>query len=344
MKKVAHALVICVVLLAGAPGRPAHAGTVTSSEIIRAGTNFACMAWRLSGVCFFLRCNGFYCSIETSIQVSHFSPDLVVTSYNTLGESPWTEIRGRYGAAQVAANRAQYAVQGIDPLVGPAGGNFTEPEPNETGHKNAIFKDSEVVGSPGNMATIAASLGLPLFCPMTAVAPVFPYYLSGLDTLAWRSALTEIIYLATWVPGLREVGNFPFNTWGSVHPRNGFIHQTEDPKAGAVIAQRAADVATRTAQPHVYVPVGSVPGWPSGGKKMWEPGPVLENDPKNSKWQMLVPETSQRCEAFGENDTSNVFTGWSANKVDESADYAWNLWRYYQCCDDEGIFLFVVEF
>lgn len=324
--------------------QPARAGAISSPEIITAGTNFACMEWRLSGVCFFLVCTPFGCEIETSIQVSHFSPDLVVTSYNTLGESPWTEIQALYGAGQVVANQAQYAVQGIDPLVGPAGGNFAEPEPNEFDHKNTIFKDSEVVGAPGNIATIAASFGLPLFCPATEVFPAFPYFLSGLDTLAWRSALTEIIYLATWVPGLREVGTFPFNTWGSVHPRNGFINQSEDPKAGAVIAQRAADLATRSGQPHVYVPVGSVPGWPSGGKKMWEPGPVQENDPENSKWQMLVPETSEVCEAFGENDTLDVFAGWSANKVDDSADYAWNLWRYYQCCDDEGIFLFVLEF
>ncbi len=333
-----------VLMLSLSLSRPAAAGEISTEEIIANGTNIACMEWRFSGVCFFLVCTGYTCEIETSIQVSHFSPDLVVTSYNELGQSPWKEIRELYGAAQVVANQAQYAAQGIAPLVGPGGGNFTEPESEQYTHKNTIFKDAEVIGGPGNIATQSASFGLTYVCPMSAVFPVFPYFLSGLDTLAWRSALTEVIYAATWVPGLREIGDFPFNSWGSVHPRSGFLTSAEDPKAGAVMAQRAADIATRDGEPHVYVPVGSVPGWPEGGNKVWEPGPVKENNPDNSKWQMLVPKRSNECEAFGENDTFSVFDGWSQNKLDESRDYAFNLWRQYKCCEEKGLFLYALEF
>lgn len=330
-------------LLAGAtPGTALSQSTITTPEIAAAATTFACMQWRISGVCFWLRCS-ISCSVETSIRVSHFSPDLVVTAYSPLGESPWLEIRALYGAAQVAANRAAYAAQGIDPEIGPAGGNFVEPAPNEAIHKNTIFKDAEVIGGPVNIAAVAAAAGVPLFCPMTAAAPLFPYFLSGLDTLAWRSAATEAIYPATWVPGMREIGLFPLNTWGSVHPRQGFVVQAEDPKAGAVIAQRAADIATRDAQPHVYVPVGSIAGGSSVGMKIWEPGPVVENDAENSRWQMLVPERVADCEVFGANDTLDIFAGWASGKVDRSADYAWNLWRPYQCCADRGTFLFAVE-
>jgi hypothetical protein len=40
--------------------------------------------------------------------------------------------------------------------------------------------------------------------------------------------------------------------WGNVYPRSGFVSQTDDDKASAVVAQRVADIITRAGQPHVY--------------------------------------------------------------------------------------------
>src|SRR3546814_19867150 len=73
-----------------------------------------------------------------------------------------------------------------------------------------------------------------------------PYLLSPLDMLAWRYNVPEMVYPEALIPGRREVGaRTTMNLWGNVYPRGGFLHQTDDFKAGAVVAQRAGDVVTR---------------------------------------------------------------------------------------------------
>ncbi len=333
----------------GYPARAQDVTSISSGDIVTATTtaaqDVACLDFRINGVCLFLICTIAGCEIETSIQFRHFNPALVVTSYNALDQSPWSEIQGLFGDAQVQANDAQFSILGTNLNSLQGGGTPTDDIPTTDDDtqrrrvKRTIFKNAEVIGSPGNALSLAGSLGLPLFCPTTDVFPLFPYFLSGVDAFAWRSGLTEIIFPETFIPGLREIGEFPFNSWGSVHPRSGFLNSPEEPKAAAVMAQRAADIATRESQPHVYIPVGSVEGFPAGSLVVFEPGPVVENDPDNSKWQFLVPVTEDTCEAFGENDTTDVAGGWSSNRVSAAGDYAWALWRPYRCCEEKGLFL-----
>jgi hypothetical protein len=42
--------------------------------------------------------------------------------------------------------------------------------------------------------------------------------------------------------GLREIGTWLLQTWGSVHPRTGWTTQAEESKAAAINAQRAGDI------------------------------------------------------------------------------------------------------
>ena len=348
------AAAIVGVLACGWEARAQQVTSITNADIVTATTaaaaEIACLDFRINGVCLFLVCTPAGCTIETSIQFRHFNPALIVTSYDSLDQSPWAEIQASFGAAQAAANDALFAGIGISLLVPQGTGEFTDKQKEtdlETESERAnrtVFKNAEVIGSPGSTLSLAGTLGLPLFCPTTDVFPLFPYFLSGLDSFAWRSGLTEILFPETFTPGLREIGAFPFNTWGSVHPRAGYLNSPEEPKAAAVMAQRAADIATRELQPHVYVPVGSVPGLPADGLVVFEPDPVLENDPENSKWQFLMPVTETTCEAFGENDTGNVLDGWANGRFSSAGDYAWALWRPYRCCQEEGIFLTEIEF
>ena len=261
--------------------------SISTGDIVtatsEAATDLVCVDFSVNGACFYLLCTIAGCSIEVSIQFRHFNPSLIVTSYNSLGESPWTEAKDAYGDLQVDSNAEQFSFLGIDFQSIAGGGKFADDTPNRDQEdapadrsKHLVFKDAEVIGSPGNVLSIAGQAGVQVFCPATDVFPFFPYFLSGIDAFAWRSGLTEIFFPATFIPGLREIGDFPFNTWGSVHPRQGFLNTPEDPKAGAVMAQRAADIATRTFQPHVYIPVGSVPGIPATGVDVFEPGPVVE--------------------------------------------------------------------
>ena len=92
--------------------------------------------------------------------------------------------------------------------------------------------------------------------------------------------------------GLKEIGNWPLNTWGNVFPRTGMALQQEEPKAGAILAQRAGEITTRSAQPHVYVPLSW--GQRSWGMRYWNPPALEPNDERTGSWQMLEPKTDNR--------------------------------------------------
>ena len=129
-------------------------------------------------------------------------------------------------------------------------GNRTEGSGNTRDHKNMIYRETDAIGHP--VPTLFGLLGFGgLLCP-SATTAFFPYYQSGIDALAWRTEIPEIFYGASVIPGLREIGNWPVNTWGSVHPRTGWTVQAEEPKAAAINAQRAGDIVTRGGQPHLY--------------------------------------------------------------------------------------------
>src|SRR3546814_2748302 len=72
------------------------------------------------------------------------------------------------------------------------------------------------------------------------------------------------------------------NLWGNVYPRGGFLHQTDDFKTGAVIAQRAGDVVTRRGQLHVYQPLLA-----NARDGYWPAGALMEGDASTGKWQEL---------------------------------------------------------
>ncbi len=68
--------------------------------------------------------------------------------------------------------------------------------------------------------------------------------------------VTEMLYPQSIIPGRREIQK-GMNGWGSVYPRQGFLVQGDDGKAGAVMAQRAADFVVRTGQPHIYMSINT---------------------------------------------------------------------------------------
>lgn len=322
---------IGVTLLIGLlTANPVPARDITSAEIAALSVNPACLNYQVVGVCFFLVCSPFECHIETTPRVSHFLPDVVVSSYQRTGENPWLEMAPLSAAAAGA----------IGGLLGATTGSLIDGGHQREGrrlqdHENVRFKEVDVIGNPIVSALSAASLGVGFLCASEAVS-FFPYFLSTADAIGWRLGVTELIYPATYLPGFREIGRWPLNTWGSVHPRQGFVNTSEDPKAAAVCAQRAADITTRPFEPHLYTPliggfcgIGCIP-----------PGPVFEHDPLNSTWQMLTPLPQPTCEVFGVNDVLLPFSWADFKQVDSTEDYAWNLWRRYSCClPNPGIYL-----
>ena len=69
--------------------------------------------------------------------------------------------------------------------------------------------------------------------------------------------------------------------------------------------------------------------------RVWPPGPLVEGHARTGTWQMLAPRAESSCAVFGTNDLFSA-AGWGGGRVDPGGDYAWTLWRPYQCCQREG--------
>ena len=329
-------IALALLLVFGMSPLKSSAKDVTTDDIVTATTTgtAACLGWRPEGICVALVCTPTGCGIETSLRIGHFLPDLVVSGYRNIGENPWVEARALYGAASIAAAQGIMSALGGDLEIG--SGNQTVQDRGYGEHKNLRFKEADAIGNP--FAASFGLLGAGFMCQSRAT-PMLAYLLSPVDAATWRWGFAEMLYPASFIPGMREIGNtvgfIPINTWGPVHPRTGWVTASEDPKAGAVAAQRAADIVTRTGQPHVYVPLTS------GRLPRSESCPVMENDEDNSKWQMVSPKPQSSCEVFGQND-SLWLSSWAANKQeDDSESYVWLLWRKYSCCTStRGTLLF----
>ena len=314
----------------------ARAGTISTTEIVSktVDASFACMQWTPVGVCFWLRCSYYECDVESSLKIGHYNPDFVVSSYNELGRNPWQEIRSVLGSAQESA--ANGILGRLSELPIDSAGNRTEGSADNRDHKNLVFRETDVIGHPWQIFSGTFSQYL---CASQA-EPFRLYFQSGLDAQSWRHAIPEIFYPASFTPGLRELGDWPLQTWGGVFPRTGWATQAEEPKAAALNAQRAGDIVTRERQPHVYL---SLDEPSSTEQRIWPPGPLLETDHRTGTWQMLLPKTDTECAVFGINDLASD-SGWGSGRVDEEGDYVWNLWRPYKCCEREGqLFLFDID-
>lgn len=283
------------------------AAAITTPQIIASALSPECLQYRVVGICYWLLCTPVGCTVKTSVKVKHNIPELVVSAYSHPGDNPWREM------ALTDAGTS-----------GTLSGGDTNPR--ITNSKTKIrFKDSAAIGHPAD-AAFTAFLGTFGYSCSSSVVPFQPYFLSTLDTLAWRSGVPEMLYPEALTPGLREVGQ-PGDLWGNVYPRAGALGQTHDYKTGAVVAQRAADIVTRAGQPHVYLPLVPVPR-----PGYWPPAPVMEGIPGNHTWQMLAPQMSAHCARFPDRSIADTY----ADRLSTNGNYAWTLWRPYSCCQRRG--------
>ncbi|SIP75137.1 putative exported protein (fragment) [Xenorhabdus innexi] len=243
--------------------------------------------------------------------MTHFLPQAVISTYHAPGGNPWTEM----ATLSPLSGGLENTVTGLTA----GGGNHTVQLAGERS-THLRFKYADALGHP---ATTLIGGQIPGYACRSAATPLMPYFLSTLDTVAWRSGLPESFYPEALIPGQRELGNqIHSNMWGNLYPRAGFVTQTDDDKAAAVVAQRVADIITRTGQPHVYQPLT---GQRADG--YWPPGPVQENTgPRNHQWQRLSPTLSQTCAVFPDGEHAAAING----------NQAYALWQPYSCCQRRG--------
>ena len=284
-----------------------------TARVMSSALSLDCLEYRVVGLCFWLRCSIYECDVETSVQVRHYVPDAVVSSYSNTGENPWDDV----------------AFMSPPNATAVRGGDGTTDQANE--NDMAKFKNADVIGHPAGAVFNEFVGQFGYICP-GAGTPFVPYLLSTLDSVAWRYNLPEMLYPESLIPGIREVGSRQsLNLWGNVYPRGGFLHQVDDYKAAAVVAQRAGDVVTRRGQVHVYQPLLS-----NERDGYWPAGALIEGDESTGKWQELAPRTSSSCAVFPNLNTREQAT---------DGGYMWALWRPYSCCQRQGqIFLGHVEF
>ncbi|MEQ9854704.1 TIGR03756 family integrating conjugative element protein [Pectobacterium aroidearum] len=286
---------------------------LNTATIVASSLSPDCLEYRVTGICYWLLCTKFSCSVRTSVKVRHYVPDAVVSSYSNTGDNPWVEVR----AMSMPNTTAQ------------SGGDGTSNHGSE--NNLSRFRNADVIGHPGGQvfSQFASSSGT--ICDGAGTA-FMPYLLSTLDTIAWRYNIPESVYPEALIPGMREIGaRTALNLWGNVYPRGGFLHQVDSYKASAVVAQRAGDIVTRRGQLHVYQPLLA-----NARDGYWPAGALMESDAATGKWQELAPRSSSSCTVFPHNGTHTQA---------QQDNYAWALWRPYSCCQRRGqTFLGSVDF
>ena len=218
---------------------PAHpdAGLNTGSILSTTYAGVAsCSNIRLIGLCFWLVCDGFWCDIEVPPKWGSYHPDAVVPAYAQTALTPWVEMRPVMAAFAAAASSAAGAIGGSWSL---GGGEQVDRARDQEGAR-MLFREADVIGHP--LGPLPVIFGIS--CP-APIVPFMPYFVSSIDGLGWRLPELEwLLYPSSLIPGLREIGHWPMNTWGPVHPRTGYLLTPDPAKAGAVAAQRAGDLPT----------------------------------------------------------------------------------------------------
>ncbi|MDI1118287.1 TIGR03756 family integrating conjugative element protein, partial [Escherichia coli] len=232
------------------------------------------------------------------------------------GGNPWREMALVSQTSGGVENAISSGIAGLS-----AGGGNPADMKSPGQRKSAIrFKYADALGHP---ATLLIGGSIPGYSCESAATPLRPYFLSTLDSLAWRTGMPESLYPEAMMPGRRELGSQRnADMWGNIYPRSGFVSQTDDDKAAALVAQRVADIITRIGEPHVYQ---SLKGRKKDG--YWPPDAVEENTgTRNHKWQRLTPSVSSSCAVFPD----------GSHAAPEDGNAAFALWRPYSCCKKRG--------
>lgn len=275
----------------------------------------SCLHYEIEGLCFWLRCSWHGCWIETTLKVSEYLPDLTMSVFDQAGSNPWLLPNETLDKAGLVSAEVQTST-----LTGDAYGFGSASD--LAGHHTSDdrLKEVDVLGNP-----VAKLFQPPVFIPSNS-EPLLPYFQSMLDAASWRSGLTEMFYPGSVVPGVHDIGQFPYNVWGSLYPRTGFVDTDDDAKAGAVIAQRSASIITQIDQPHVYYPLSETCG---SHCKAYS---AVENDATTIQWQMVYPIASTSCNIFGVNYLGHLMPwGSDAAEVGQGS-YVWVMWHHYEGC------------
>ncbi len=103
--KLATALLLCSAV------QPLTASAINSLQIIASALSPNRLEYRITGICYWLFCTPWGCTIRTSVKVRHYIPNAVVSSYAQIEDNSWSEIAmlgtGIPGVAEGGGNNEQ---------------------------------------------------------------------------------------------------------------------------------------------------------------------------------------------------------------------------------------------
>src|SRR5476649_1115028 len=91
---------------------------INTASLVTSAASVSCISWKVKGICYWLLCTPFGCSVKTSVKVEHFIPEAVVSVYSGPGDNPWTEM----SAVSVAAGSGESGIIGSLSGVSAGGG------------------------------------------------------------------------------------------------------------------------------------------------------------------------------------------------------------------------------
>lgn len=309
-----------------------YEGVIDTVDVIEQTMSAAlsCMDWEVRGACVWVTCVAFVCAPNISVKVKNFVPDLLIQSYDRANGEPWTESQDINRVSQGDANSSWVTtliswVEDFDVgSIGLEGGVSTQGSNKKK--SGIMFKLVDAYGNPALIPFNA--LGAATFNLVCSgrTWPLFPYYISNLDAIAWRWDIPEMFYPQSLIPlfTIWSLGTWS-NNYGPIYPRHGFLQQEDDLKAAVLTTYRAAHFLTRNNEPHVYMPVS-----PSQEDGYWPAGPLDQGDSDTGKFQMLYPRDEDSCESFPYGMTP------TASRRSDDGSYVWNFWKAYKCCARVG--------
>ncbi len=156
-----HLMVPAAACFMGIASLPAAASTITPAIIANTvAAAPSCLKYQVEGVCFFLQCGWGGCYIRTSIKISHYVPDVVVSTYNAPLMHPWKDVGLPVATALTGAGST---VTGF--LLDSSAGSLS------TDSSMTTFKGADAIGNPaGQFAAMLASDGM-LTMPNSIAVP-----------------------------------------------------------------------------------------------------------------------------------------------------------------------------
>ena len=255
-----------------------NAKDFNSVDVVEVAHSFECLDYEIiMPICVYVLiiCGPWGCYIRFYYRdrIRHKLPDMVVTSFREPGKTPFEEIRKTESKLAMQVFNSSTIRSAFDDIAmdGSKHENTLVNRHAANSVKNNRYNENNIIGSPAPAIIrqtmkygVPRILGAQYICKSN-VTKYKPYFMSEVDAIAWRKAELNP-HPSIYVKGAREIGsltpsNLIGNTWGKVHPRVGFVIQTDPAKAAAVVAQRAVDIVTQKNQvPHVYQSYGTSPG------------------------------------------------------------------------------------